>query len=206
MKNPELYRQAIEDAKEAEVHEILPLYELEKDENLLVSWNAFPGEYPEGEFYEVKACPQMWCVAYQELCDWFLINHRGVTDWDERFRQLLGLPEKSWYSHFTAFTVRTEDVIRPAFQPDPKKQITEDMLDGSALGKYEEWFRQNENWSYRESEWPWTRLGYTYDWAEGRERGLCEFVILPGAEVRVEWTMTTEELIGELLKNINGAD
>ena len=200
MKNSELYKNAIEDAKVAEVDEIFPLYELRDGENLLLSWNAFPGEFPAGEFYKVKKYPQMWCIAYDELRRWFQENCAGITDWDERFRQLLGLPEKSWYSHFTAFSVKPEDVIRPAYQPDPRKQITEDMLDGSGLGEYEEWFRQNEHWSFREAEWPWTRLGYTYDWAEGREKGLCEFLILPGAEIKVEWTVSTAELIYKLLK------
>ncbi len=200
MKNSELYKNAIADAKVAEADEIFQLYELKDGENLLVSWNAFPGEYPAGEFYEVKEYPQMWCFAYEELQQWFAENRHGVSDWDERFRQLLGLPERAWYSHFTAFTVKPDDVIRPAYQPDPRKQISEELLDGSALGKHERWFRENEIWSYRETEWPWTRLGYTYDWAEGRERGLCEFLILPGAEVKIEWTVTTAELIDKLLK------
>lgn len=198
MKNSELYKNAIEDARIAETDEIFPLYELKDGDNLLLSWNAFPEKYPVGEFYEVKEYPQMWCVAYEELKEWYFENCTGVTDWDERFRQLLGLPEHSWYSHFTAFTVSPENVIRPAYQTDPGKQISEDMLDGSMLGKYEEWFRQNEHWSFREAEWPWTRLGYTFDWAEGREKGLCEFLILPGAEVRVEWTVTTAELVDKL--------
>ncbi len=198
MKNSELYRNAIEDAKVAEADEISRLYELKDGENLLVSWNAFPEEFPVGEYYTAKEYPQMWCIAYDELREWFSDNRTGVTDWDERFRQLLGLPERAWYSHFTAFTVMPDDVIRPAYQPDPRKQITPDMLDGSNLGKYEEWFRQNEHWSFRETEWPWTRLGYTFDWAPGRERGLCEFLLLPGSEVKVEWTVTTKELIDML--------
>lgn len=198
MKNSELYKNAIEDAKVAETDEIFPLYELSSGENLLLSWNAFPEEFPEGEFYTVKETPQMWCIAYEELKLWYAENKDGVEDWDERFRQLLGLPERTWYSHFTAFSVRPGDVIRPAYQTDPRKQMTPDLLDGSGLGDYKEWFRQNENWSYREAEWPWTRLGYTFDWAEGRERGLCEFLILPGAEVKVEWTMTTAELVEQL--------
>lgn len=200
MKNSELYRNAIEDAKVAEIDEISQLYELKDGENLLISWNAFPGEYPSGEFYTVKEYPQLWCVAYDELKEWFMQNRNDVDDWDERFRQLLGLPERTWYSHFTAFTVQTKDVIRPAYQPDPQGQITPDMLDGSRLGEHEDWFRQNERWSYREAEWPWTRLGYTFDWAPGRERGLCEFLILPDAEVKVEWTVTTAELIDKLSK------
>lgn len=202
MKNTELYRNAIEDAKVAEIDEIFPLYELKNGENLLISWHGFPGEYPVGEFYTAGEYPQLWCVAYEELKEWFAANRDGVADWGQRFRQLLGLPESTWYTHFTAFSVFPEDVIRPAYQPDPQKQITAELLDGSGLGEYEEWFRKNENWSYREAEWPWTRLGYTFDWAEGREKGLCEFLILPGAEVKVEWTVTTAELVEILYEDV----
>lgn len=198
MKEFDLYKTALEDAKVAESDEIFPLYELKDGENLLLSWNDMPQEFPVGEFYTVKEDLQLWCVAFEELKCWYEKNAEGVTNWTKRLEQLIGLPGGTGYTHFTAFMVRPEDVIRPAYQTDPQKQMTEDLLDGSALGKYEEWFQQNEKWSYREAEWPWTRLGYTYDWAEGRERGLCEFLLLPGKEVRVEWTVTTEELIHRL--------
>ena len=50
-----------------------------------------------------------------------------------------------------------------------------------------------------DSAYPWTRLGYTYDWADnGQEYGLSEFLIRQGAEVEVAFTMTTEEFIAWL--------
>ena len=55
------------------------------------------------------------------------------------------------------------------------------------------WFTNQEQKSYGADGYPWTRLGYTYDWAnrrnEGRrqsEVGLSELVIRAGATVRVE--------------------
>lgn len=198
MRDIDLYKNAIEDARVAEEDEIFPLYELKDGENLLLSWNDMPHEFPEGEFYTVKSDLQLWCFAYDELKCWYKKNTDVVTDWTRRLEQLIGLPMDTGYTHFTAFSACPEDVIRPAYQTDPQKQMGQELLDGSALGKYEAWFRENENWSYRESEWPWTRLGYTYDWAEGHERGLCEFLLLPGSEVKVEWTVTTEELIQRL--------
>ena len=75
-------------------------------------------------------------------------------------------------------------------------------LDGSALGAYREWFEENEISSYSaEDPYPWTRLGYTYDWAEGEtDYGLTEFIILKDSVVEVEWTMTTEEFIAWLAR------
>lgn len=199
MENRDLFKNAIEDAKVSEADEIFPLYELADGENILLTWSNFPEVFPVGEYYSAKREYQLWCISLEELKLWYKVNSDDVSNWQQRLEQLLGLPANRGYTHFTAFTVFPHDVIRPAYQPDPQQQITEEMFDGSLLGKYEEWFRDNEIWSYRESEWPWTRLGYTYDWAEGRERGLCEFLILPGAEVKVEWSLTTDKLI-ELLE------
>ena len=200
MDNRDLFKNAIEDAKVSEADEIFPLYELADGENILLTWSNFPEVFPVGEYYSTIKDFQLWCFALEELKCWYERTAEGITDWQYRLEQLLGLPANRGYTHFTAFKVYPIDVIRPAYQTDPQKQITKEMFDGSLLGKYEEWFRDNERWSYRESEWPWTRLGYTYDWAEGHERGLCEFLILPGAEVKVEWTVTTEELIERLEK------
>ena len=67
---------------------------------------------------------------------------------------------------------------------------------------YAKWFNDNILWSYFDSAYPWTRLGYTYDWADnGKEYGLTEFLIIPNSEALVEFTLTTEEFIDWLDKN-----
>lgn len=41
--------------------------------------------------------------------------------------------------------------------------------------------------------YPWTRLGYTYDWGNAKSRvGLSEFVIRKGARLTVHSVSTTE--------------
>lgn len=196
----QLYYDAVSDAEVCEESEISELITLQEGKNLLVSWNNFPEEFAEGGCYTASADLELWCVSFDELKSWMQQNSAEVSDWTLRLEQLIGLPEGFGYTHFTAFYVTPEDVIRPAYQPDVQKQLTADMLDGSALGDYAAWFQGNEQWSYEDSAWPWTRLGYTYDWAEGHERGLCEFLILPGKEVEVAWTVTTDELIAMMLE------
>lgn len=198
--NEELYAAAVEDAKTCKKNEISKLVELADSGNLLISWNSFPEEFPVGSTYIPRSDLEIWCISYEELQTWYSRNSKGVTDWTERLEQLIGLPEGFGYTHFTAFIADADDVIRPAYQPDPQKQVTKADLDGSALGEYAAWFEGNTQWSYVDSAWPWTRLGYTYDWAQGQERGLCEFLLLTGSEVGVEWTVTTEELIAMLAK------
>ena len=75
-------------------------------------------------------------------------------------------------------------------------------LDGSKLGDLEAWFNGNIEYSYIDSSYPWTRLGYTYDWSGGDDAyGLTEFIILPGSEVEIEWTKSNEEFLSYLDEN-----
>ena len=77
-----------------------------------------------------------------------------------------------------------------------KDQVEVTDLDGKSLGEYEAWFNGNIIYSYFTSDYPWTRLGYTYDWAEDSdEYGLTEFLILGGTSAEVGFTMTTDEFI-----------
>ena len=51
---------------------------------------------------------------------------------------------------------------------------------------YREWFEARTALSYgEENPYPWTRLGYTYDWHRdaAQRRGLGEFIVPGGTEV-----------------------
>ena len=49
---------------------------------------------------------------------------------------------------------------------------------------FKSWFDDNTLWSYFYGEYPWTRLGYTYDWADNdTEYGMTEFIVEDGAQV-----------------------
>ena len=62
--------------------------------------------------------------------------------------------------------------------------------------EYKEWFDGNIIYSYFESDYPWTRLGYTYDWSgDGSEYGLTEFLIFDGSKTEIEFTYTTDEFV-----------
>ena len=61
---------------------------------------------------------------------------------------------------------------------------------------YREWFKANILYSYFESAYPWTRLGYTYDWSGGdSDYGLTEFLVQDGSASEIEFTYTTEEFV-----------
>lgn len=75
--------------------------------------------------------------------------------------------------------VKLEDIFRPAYVSDIKETEMADSFSDDVSEDYKEWFDANIISSYFEGQYPWTRLGYTYDWAmdNGEEYGLSEFVV-----------------------------
>ena len=116
-----------------------------------------------------------------------------------RLEQLIGLPKDSGYTHFSAFWVSPDDIIRPAYTFDITKSDMSAEFTKVPEQTFLEWFNSNIEWSYQESAYPWTRIGYTYDWADnGTEFRLSEFLIKKGSDVEVEFTYTTEEFLNWL--------
>lgn len=209
----ELYAASVEDARQAEENEILPLVTLTSDSDmvtwnadgtkvLLLSWHEHPDRYIAGESFTCTD-GDIWTFTDKEILSWYDENAEGVDDWELRLKQLIGLPASAEYTHVSAFWVDMEEVIRPAYQLDVTKQMSPELLDGSGLGAYKPWFDDNAEYSYSEdTPYPWTRLGYTYDWAEGDdEYGLSEFLILADSVIEVEWTKTTDEFIDWMEEN-----
>ena len=212
----ELYNNAVYDAMIADEDEIFPLVCLtEEDERarfdeggrtLLVSWHSYPESYPEGQTVTLQ-WGEVWTFTLGEIADWSGDNADSVTDWTLRLEQLIGLPENDGKTHFTAFWVDLEDVVRPAYRTDPTAdEMDNEFPDGYAQNDpdeiaFKEWFDDNIIGSYYDSEYPWTRLGYTYDWSgDDDEYGLTEFLILSGTETEVAFTETTEEFLQRLEK------
>jgi len=205
------YALSVIDAKWAKEDEILPLVALTEDAELvttnedgqvlLLSWHSYPESYIPGEQFTCKY-GEMWTFTDKEAMKWYDENSENVTDWELRFEQLLGLPYTDEKTHVSAFWVDPEEIIRPAYQTDAKKQMDASVLDGSALGEHKEWFDGNAEYSYKTSAYPWTRLGYTYDWLpDETEYGMTEFIILADSVIDVEWTKSFDEFIGWLAEN-----
>lgn len=205
----EAYNDAIVDAMSADADEIRPLVTVTSDcdmitwdesgeRALMLSWHSEPEAFPAGETVTADRY-DIWAFTDREIIAWYGENAADVIDWTLRLEQLLGLPEGCGYTHVSAFWCEPNDLIRPAYVTDVTKQLTPEALDGSYLGEWAEWFDANALFSYFDSAYPWTRLGYTYDWS-GAEYGLTEFLVPMGGELQVEWTLTTDEFIGWLIQ------
>ncbi len=204
----ELYAQAIEDAKTIEPEELLPLkttltrddpyaqWNALGDRVLVCTWNDTPEDYPDGADLTVGDEP-VWVFSPVEFESWYCNNAAGVEDWELRLCQLIGLPPDAGYTHFTTLWADPGDLLRPAFDPD----VTTNTMSGDLTGNtwYQDWFEDNTAASYGDDGYPWTRLGYTYDWApNGTEYGLTEFILPVGAVATVERTVTTQDYLDGL--------
>ena len=201
----ELWTAAMEDAvfsEDSEVEKLVTLtagdphviWDESGERVLLLTWHDYEdpcepgGPVPSGG-------GEIWATSLGEMTAWYGEHYAGVTDWDLRFAQLLGVPGDGEYTRFTGFWASPADVIRPAYGTDVTAQM-ENGYDQLREGPYKDWFDQNILWSYFESEYPWTRLGYTYDWSGGEsEYGLTEFLISDSSQTEIAFTRTTEEFV-----------
>ena len=159
---------------------------------LLVTWHSYEEPCKPGEALEHQ---DIWATSLGELTDWYLENNRSVTDWELRFAQLLGVHADEGYTRFTAFWVDPSEVIRPAYVTDVTAQMT-NGYDQVTDPAYRAWFDSNILYSYFESEYPWTRLGYTYDWSGGDSPyGLTEFLVADGSKAEIAFTYSTEDFV-----------
>jgi hypothetical protein len=107
-----------------------------------------------------------------------------------RIAQVLGMPPDSPNDYFVEFWVYPGNLFRPA--PDP--EITDNEADlyfpANVTQKHRQWFLNEIANKYDTSTtnaFPWTRLGYTYDWATPLHPvGMSEFVVDTSSLVTVK--------------------
>ena len=206
--NDALYDIAVRDSVFADEDEIMPLVNISRDDDRVI-WNGdkvlmglvhkYPDSYPDGEDVTLKL-GDVWVFSAGEMYQWINSNSDGVNDWQERLEQLLGLPEWKKYTSVTTVWVDADLLHRPAnvAAPTASMKLTyQPTNDETFDAKFKSWYDSNILWSYfNETKYPWTRLGYTYDWADnGREYGLSEFIIFSGASVSVDHTYTIDEFV-----------
>lgn len=189
----ELYRMALEDAAIADPDEVHNLKLPEGDSVTVLSWvkNELLQYYPAGEttvfsrFTWVTLFPEV-----QDKCRQFAGEHQVI-----RMQQLLGLPPDHLEERsFVVMEVHLNDLFRPCIDPNidaPQCAIQGEVTDG-AHGIF---FANQTTVAYGTPPgYPWTRLGYTYDWNPATpEYGVSEYVILKNATVTIKEIIPTEK-------------
>ncbi len=169
--------------------------EPDKRKVLVVTWTSWPG-YNEQVGKATTAGVETWVTVapgVQHFC-----KRERPAEPVLRLEQLLGLPPDNGKKWFVELWVDPADLFRPSADPEITDHEAEtDLRDSRWLSASEEhvkWFNELKGKSYGPNGYPWTRLGYSYDWGNpGDEVGLSEFVIRKGAPVEVNSVAQTLE-------------
>ncbi len=207
------YRAAIEDAKAASPSEIVttltPL--VPHNDNLVwrttgdstrqvlvVTWGGSDTLPAAAAGDTLAPETDVWVTAVPKMRTFCRRLDRRGDALGRRLAQRLGLPPDANYTRFVELWVRPADLVRPC--PDPEVSDRECELSSPVppdhvriSEDHREWFRTLKRTSYGPEGYPFTGLGYTYDWnPRTDEVGPSEFVLRPGKTAVVRDVQPTE--------------
>lgn len=199
------YQAAVDDAEQASPGEISRQLQAVVPANTSLRWRGEPGQsevlvvtwtdwrgYDGGEGTDMTLGRDVWVTLVPDLQDFCRrLPQRHSKAVSRRLEQVLGLPPDDGRDRFVEIWAHPQDLLRPC--PDPEISDHECELDFpvsaySVLSPhYKTWFDNLMATTYGEGGYPWTRLGYTYDWGRrrGSEVGLSELLIRKGAQVTI---------------------
>lgn len=194
----EIYAEAVNRSAIVNSSYVRPLVAIPSDQTMVnvVTWTTQEtaekyyviGEAKVGVDVWVTIAPQikLLCSAYSTEADALKL----------RLQQLLGLPPDPAARVFVVMKVRATHIFRPCPDPDPTKdkcgpEFPAGLADGEA---HKAWFAEQTVSRYRDPKgYPWTRLGYTYDWnPETLRYGASEYVVRKGSPVTVKDRVPTQ--------------
>lgn len=211
-----LYAAALQDAKVAEADEIYdgltaitpdnPDLTWQKDTGrvLMVTWTSWNG-YDNLVGQETELGREVWVTAVPQLqtfCQSY--SATAETPLPLRMEQLLGLPANNGKTRMVQMWVNPADMLRPSPDGEIDDSVAELELPGpehfASQQEYEfhrDWYNLQmslQNYDDPSKGYPWSRLGYTYDWGNPEsEIGLSEFVIAAKSKVTIEKVSSNEE-------------
>lgn len=206
------YLNAIQDAEVAEPHEISKNLTAIVASNtslvwggdsgdrrvLVVTWTSWDG-YDKKVGQDMKLTQDVWVTIVPELQNVCTNPELPREDLTLRLEQLLGLPPRSGKTKVVEMWASPDDLFRPSPDPEITDHEAELNFPGSTRflnvsEEYIEWFNTLKRESYGKEGYPWTRLGYTYDWGNPlNEIGLSEFVVREGATVAINSVSKTAD-------------
>jgi hypothetical protein len=204
----DIYQNAIEDAMIANPSEVsislTPIVESNGNLSwqgeagnksvLVVTFTKYASSYPVGENVNTS-WGETWVTVAPEIQNFFQ-NHAASENVTLRAMQLLGLPPNNANAYFVEIWVSPQSLFRPT--PDNEINDTTAGLSfpSSVTADYKAWFNSNIIYSYYPEKFPWTRLGYTYDWGSSTSHvGVSEFVLKQNSTVTVKSVTPTEQYL-----------
>jgi hypothetical protein len=205
-KGRDQYREAVIDAMVAEESEICStLIAIKPDETylnwsggrvLVVTWTKKDIPFSAGDTI-TTSWGYTWVTVVPELKDWYKKHRVKKINISTRIKQLLGLPATSNKNAFVEMWVKPSDLFRPAYNSKIDDHASGIRFPANASPEYIAWFDSTIILSYYPPNstltFPWTRLGYTYDWGNPKSKiGLSEFVVRKYSRVIIKSVSPTE--------------
>ena len=210
----EQYAAAVKSAKDLSSDDIHPLVLIDVGSDLatlsgdnsqviLVTWHNNPDAFKDGQNI-THTDKVIWAFTDKEFVKWFRENHEKVDNWDVRLKQVIGMPPETKNNYFTVFWANVNDVFRPAYYPEINSGYmntafsnTLEEDDSENAMWFKDWFKKTNATIYSQNGgYPWTRLGYTYDWGNPDSKyGLSEFIVKEGAQIEVKFTRNNKAFL-----------
>ena len=148
----------------------------------------------------------IWITGYPEVQD--ICRTWTTLDIPMRLRELIGLPPDADIPRVITLQAKASDVFRPAVDPTITTTYPCAVPPGGPMPKdcgnvfpkdtspYHYAWMANSALSLHEvpDGYPWTHLGYTYNWRPGQDRyGASEYVIRQGAQPIIMAVTTPEQ-------------
>ncbi len=168
---------------------------------LMATWTSWNG-YDNETGNEIVLTRETWVTTvpeFQTFCQ--IYPAQADTPLVLRLEQLLGLPPHNGKTKIIEMWVPTDGLFRPSPDPEIDDQVAGlELPDASAFKSqvdyefHRDWYNLQNSLSYDPvNGYPWTRLGYSYDWGNPTsEVGLSEFVIWAKTPVVIENVYTNE--------------
>ncbi|HEY8928443.1 MAG TPA: hypothetical protein VIM55_04610, partial [Mucilaginibacter sp.] len=158
---------------------------------LMGTFTSYLKGYPVGD--STTTTRQTWLFIPGQMQYRLRPKMTPKTDTVLKLNEMLGLPPVSGDTHIAQFWVQVDNVFRPAGSPDVTVPKASGTLSLNVSPEYKLWFNNYIITSYfaplaaGQVYYPWTRMGYTYNWAPGANRvGVSEFVLNANSGIWVE--------------------
>jgi hypothetical protein len=169
-----------------------------------VSWMSKKGYRPTQSSGQYDLFGDTWVTLVPDVKNFIRERMNGIKGRQkhDRLIRLLGirpdLTGEDVKEGFVEFWVRPQDMFRPTPDPEIDDDIADLQLRKDVKPVHKAWFEKQVDWSYsgkKTPPYPWTRLGYTYDWADNTttNQGPSEFVVRGKSPVVVIKKYTTDD-------------
>ena len=190
------------------------VWNADKTKLLVVTWktNSAYNDYIKNST-QTSSNPEyaVWVTLASQVktfCHHYLVKKPKATD-DQlnlRLKQYLGLPPDpaQKYDVFVELWVNPTDLFRPCVDPEINdstcnKEIPKSFPAVKNIPDYGVFYQNLYFNRFRAANrYPWTGIGYTYDWGNPASKiGASEFILIPDAPYQIKQSVATRDYCGK---------